>query len=375
MRIFNKFKGTRGFVFGWERVIRFRYMITEEAKRRAAILAYWKKCGTEDTEKIYEVKERTLYEWQRKLKSGGGKLEALNPGSTIPKVKRKRLWDERILAEIRRLREEHPNLGEKKIYPLLAKFCEREKQKCPKPVTIGRLIHDMGGLRKYPQKVSHFGKIKKANRQKVLRKPKHFMTEYPGHLVALDTIELFVHGMRRYLITFEDIHTRFCFAWATESHASLAAKEFFEHCLKVFPYPISFVLTDNGSEFKKHFDEELRRLHLVHYHTYPRTPKMNAHCERFNRTIQEEFADYHKGLLLEPMKFNEALMDWLLFYNIERVHEAFDNKLSPVQFMIQSPYYQKLFPEKCKVGCGCTHACISTALVYTVSVFLGRSTA
>lgn len=312
MRIFNKFQGTKGFITTWERVIRFRYMIQEKAKEKCRILAFWDKHGTEATEEAFKVKKRTLFLWKRKLRDGGGKLEALNDKSRAPKARRKRLWHYRILEELRRLREVHPNLGEKKV--------------------------------------SHFGKIRRANRQKVLRKPKDFKTTYPGHLVALDTIERFVNGCRRYVITFEDIHTRFAFAWSTTSHASLAAQEFFRLCLIAFPFSIDFVLTDNGSEFKKHFNEELLRLHLIHYHTYPRTPKMNAHVERFNRTIQEEFVDYHTGSLLEPQKFNLALMDWLVFYNTERVHEAFGNKLSPMQFMVQSPYYQ----QKCKSGWGYT---------------------
>jgi len=221
---------------------------------------------------------------------------------------------------------------------------------CPSPRTIGRLIADLGGLRLFPQKVSHFGKVKKVNRHKVLRKPKDFKTKYAGHLVALDTIERFVFGIRRYIITFEDIHTRFAFAWGTSSHASLAAKEFFGLCLKVFPYPITFVLTDNGSEFKKHFDIELRRLHLVHYHTYPKTPKMNAHMERFNRTVQEEFVDYHANLLLDTEAFNRKLMDYLAFYNTQRVHFAFDNKLSPVGFMLSLPHYSLTGGRECKSG-------------------------
>ena len=197
-------------------------------------------------------------------------------------------------------------------------------------------MKDMGGLRMFPQKVSHFGKIKYANRKKVLRKPKDFKAKHIGHLVALDTVERFVHGCRRYIITFEDIYSRFSFAWSTTSHASLAAKEFFELCLKVFPFPFNFqhVLTDNGSEFKKHFDQKLRDLHMIHYHTYPKTPKMNAHLERFNRTIQEEFVDYNSYLLLNPNDFNRKLIDYLIFYNTERVHCAFKNKLSPVQFMM-----------------------------------------
>jgi transposase InsO family protein len=100
----------------------------------------------------------------------------------------------------------------------------------------------------------------------------------------------------------------------------LAAKEFFWMISEIFPFPLMAVLTDNGSEFMKHFDEELRRLHKNHWHTDPRTPKMNAHVERFNRTIQEEFIDYHEELLINPDQFNRQLIPWLIWYNAERPH-------------------------------------------------------
>lgn len=261
-------------------------------------------------------------------------------------------YAEDIIAEIKRLRWEHPNLGKEKIHPILQAFCDVKKLACPKPKTIGRLIKDCGGLRRAPQKISHFGKIKPLIRQKILRKPKDFRAEYPGHCATFDTIEKHINGIRRYIITFEDIYTRFGFAWATTSHASAAAKEFFDYCRYVFPFPFVFVLTDNGSEFMKHFDEELRRLHLAHYHTYPKTPKMNAHVERFNRTIQDEFVDYRLQTLAHDIReFNRQLIDWLMWYNIERVHYAFQNKLSPVQFMIS---LQKSslpnMPQECKMG-------------------------
>ena len=321
-------------------------MITEKAKHRMRVLAHWEKHGIQSTMDAFNVKKRTLFNWKRALKEGGGKIESLNPGKREPKEKRKRIWAVEILNEIKRIRWQYPNLGSDKIYPLLLEFCLEKGLNCPKPVTIKRLVKDLGGLRMAPQKVSHFGKIKSLKRRKVLRKPKDLKAEYPGHVVALDTVERFVQGMRRYVITFEDIYTRFGFAWGTKSHASLAAKEFFGLCLKIFPYPITFVLTDNGSEFKKHFNEELIRLHLVHYHTYPRTPKMNAHCERFNRTIQEDYIDYHVHELLNPEVFNRGLMDWLIFYNTRRVHHAFKNKYSPVQYML-SLQEQVNFSEKC----------------------------
>ena len=43
---------------------------------------------------------------------------------------------------------------------------------------------------------------------------------------------------------------------------------------------------------------------------------MNAHCERFNRTIQENFVDYEDDLLYEDLpEFNNRLADWLVEYN------------------------------------------------------------
>ena len=341
MEFFNHFesniKGVRGFMTVYHDALRYRYMITEQALTKAKILVFWEKHGIEATQEAFDMKRRTLFLWKKKWKEGGKKSEALNEKKRIPKTKRKRIWHGDIIAEIKRQRFTHPNLGKEKLYPILQKFCVKNNLPCPKPRTIGRIIKDLGGLRMFPQKVYHNGRIKPQQRTKKLRKPKDFKATYPGHCVALDTIERHIHGCRRYVITFEDIYTRFSFAWATTSHASLAAKEFFGYCLKAFPFPIAFVLTDNGSEFMKHFEQELKRLHLRHYHTYPKTPKMNAHVERFNRTIQEEFVDYHVGELLDVTVFNRKLIDWLIWYNTERVHHAFQNKMTPVEFMLSLP--------------------------------------
>src|SRR3989338_5190390 len=87
----------------------------------------------------------------------------------------------------------------------------------------------------------------------------------------------------------------------------------------------------------KHFDQELRRLHLTHWHTYPKTPKMNAHAERFNRTIQEEYIDYHEPELLDPTRFNAGLMKHLLWHHAERPPWSL-GLISPLQFIqLNSP--------------------------------------
>jgi hypothetical protein len=114
----------------------------------------------------------------------------------------------------------------------------------------------------------------------------------------------------------------------------VAAAEFFHVVRYVFPVPWTYALSDNGSEFKKRFAEELRTRHLTHWHTYPKCPRMNPHDERFNRTLQEEFVDYHAGELLNPVAFNQKLVTHLLWHNAERPHWALGLK-SPLQFLVE----------------------------------------
>ena len=351
MRQFNILKGTKGFITTWQRMIRFKYMITKQAKERCRILAFWEKYGTEATEEAFKVKRRTLFLWQKNLKQGLGKLEALNSKKRTPKNKRKRIWDNHILEEIKRIRDERKNLGKEKIHPLLLDFCDAYGFKCPGVSTIGRLMKDLGGLRIFPERVSHFGKILKVKRNKVLRKPKDFKALYPGHCIAFDTIEKQRNGRRMYILSAIDLYTRTGFALGTKSHGSQTMAHFLYLIKNFFPYPIHTVLSDNGSEFKKYFTREVTKSSLIHFHTYPRTPKMNSHCERLNRTLQEEFIDYNINNLFDNItKFNDQFKEYLQFYNEQRVHHAFKNKMTPLQFMLQSKHYQSYLPKECKNG-------------------------
>ncbi len=324
--------GIKGFVRITDYAIRWLRMVTEKAKQKAKILSFWQAHGLKATIDAFGVKRRTLFGWKQQQRLSGGKLEGLNEKSKRPKKIRTREWPLEIKQEIKKLREIHPNLDKEKVHVFLKKFCEGKNLKCPSVSTIGNLIRDMGGLRTKPIKISHFGRIKERKRAKKDRKPKGFKALHIGHCVSLDTIEKHIHGCRRYVITFTDVYSRFSLAWATSSHGSQAAKEFFELTKFLFPFKFEHVLTDNGSEFAKHFDQELKRQHLIHWHTYPKTPKMNAHAERFNRTIQEEFIDYHESALLEPARFNAILMKHLLWHNAERPHHSL-NLMSPIQFI------------------------------------------
>jgi len=349
MKIHCKYTGIKGSLSLYNRAVRYAYMITKTALKRVKILGHWKKYGLQSAIDAFEVSERTLWNWRGRF---DGKPESLNPGKRSPQKKRRRIWDSRILDEIRRLRspEVHPNLGKEKIHPLLEDFCDAfGLGEAPSPMTIGRLIKDMGGLRTSPQKVSHFGKVKRVNRQKVLRKPKDLIPTYPGHVMALDTIEKQRNGRRMYILTAIDIFSRTTFSIATKSHSSKTFSHFFYLIMEMFPYEIKTVLTDNGSEFKKFLGLLLKENGITHYHTYPKTPKMNAHCESFNGTIQDEFVDFNVNLLFDDTtKFNEKMKVYLEFYNTKRVHCAFKNKKAPLEVLTNCEYYVKKLPTECK---------------------------
>ena len=322
MQIHRLWYGVKGSGRLRQYAIRWGRMATEKAKRKHEALVFWRKYGLAATIDAYHVTERTLYGWKAQFKKGDCRIEALDEKSRRPQAVRKRKWPQGIMDEIRRQRKAHPNLGKEKVHQPLKKYCQANKLICPSVSTVGNLIRDMGGLRMFPAKVRHNGQIVKRKRVKKARKPKDFRALYPGHCLAFDTIEILYCCRKIYLLTCTDVFSRFSLAWATTSHASKAAKEFYELVKFLFPFEIKYVLTDNGSEFMKEFDLTLRNEHKIHWHTYPRCPKMNPHDERFNRSLQEEYIDYHMHELHDLEKFNIGLMKHLLWHNTERPHHS-----------------------------------------------------
>ena len=94
----------------------------------------------------------------------------------------------------------------------------------------------------------------------------------------------------------------------------------------------NIILTDNGSEFAKDFAKYLSQIKVTHYHTYPKTPKQNARCERVNRTIQDEFMIKYGNLLFDELDlFNKKMKHYLHWNNMKRVHQRFNNKQTPFE--------------------------------------------
>jgi transposase InsO family protein len=72
---------------------------------------------------------------------------------------------------------------------------------------------------------------------------------------------------------------------------------------------------------------------------------MNSAIESFNRTIQEDFINWHQDLLATDITdinaFNQKLVDWLLWYNTKRPHSSLNNQ-SPIQYLINTLGFSKM---------------------------------
>ena len=310
-------------------------MNNEVIQARLRVLNFWDKHGLQAAIDHSGKSRRTLYLWRKRLREKG--VKGLASQSTAPKSRRERSWPTCVIEQIRYWRTEIPNLGKEQIAVLLEPWCRDKGLACPSASTIGRLISDaQDKMRVSPVSLTPKGKVKKYKRTNVSRRPKGYKPERIGECVGMDTIERRMGAMQMYILTYIDEVSDYALAMAVPKLNSVASKQFFEKCFKLTPFNIESIITDNGSEFKGEFDKLISDNQITHLWTYPGTPKMNAVCERFNRTIQEQFVDYHEELLFTDVNlFNELLADWLVKYNSVRPHKGLGLK-TPMQYIIEN---------------------------------------
>ncbi len=122
---------------------------------------------------------------------------------------------------------------------------------------------------------------------------------------------------------------------AVPSLNSDITSHFFSKATKLFPVAIRQVVTDNGKEFLGNFDKTLQEASIKHIWTYPYTPKMNATCERFNRTLREQFIEFNELLLFEDLNlFNQRMAEYLVLYNSKRPHKSLE-LMTPVDYILR----------------------------------------
>ena len=318
MRIHNKLTGTRGIIKAWEESLK-----SPDELHRARVLAFWKKHGFSATQEAFRVSRRTLFRWQSLANR-----RMLAPKSKAPKNRRRRQTPTAVSEFLITQRKLHRRIGKEKLQPLL-----RERGYQYSVSTVGRILADLKrqGRLSSGQRLTldaRTGRLREYRKPRVkkLRRPKGY------RVLEADTVVRFIDGVKRYVLTGIDTETRTAFAAAYTNHGSASAADFLAKTRAVLPDCPLDVQTDNGSEFAFHFHAAVTKLGL-HFHTHPRSPKENAHVERFNRTLSEDFLESHKYLLRDDVaEFNRKLMEWLLWYNSERPHAAL-GQIPPLRYI------------------------------------------
>lgn len=300
--------------------------LSEIAELKLKIVEFGLKHGYKAVVEAFGISKSTYYNYVKKYKRG--RPQELEPLSRKPKKVRTTNWDKRLVRFIRVFRQKHPNIGKSKIKYYLDKYCKEKGIRCVSTGTIQNIINSFPCKLRTKKSV-----LARTSRTNVIRKPAKYKAKSPGECTSLDSVEFRRDGKKAYVVTVIDEVTNLLFAQGTYSHSSRTAKEILESAYDYLPWEnFSIILTDNGSEFAKDFAKYIKEQDLTHYHTYPKTPKQNARCERVNRTIQDEFMLKYGSLLFDDIhKFNRKLREYLHWYNFKRVHYRFGNKLTPYE--------------------------------------------
>ena len=239
-----------------------------------------------------------------------------------------------LVVAVRKVREQYLRWGKDKLVVLL----HRQGFSCSSS-TVGRILKRLKerGILKEP--LPNHISAKKSQRQRpyAVRKPKDYVAKAPGDIVEVDTLDVrplptvvLKHFTARDIISKWDVleaHTR------ASSHT---AAVFMDTLLKRMPFPVKVIQVDGGSEFQDAFEEECQRRGIKLFILPPRSPKLNGHVERAQRTHTEEFYEL-TDTSFELTQLNQALLEWEKVYNTIRPHQAL-GYLTPEEFL---KHYQK----------------------------------
>src|SRR6516162_103274 len=162
-----------------------------------------------------------------------------------------------------------------------------------------------------------------------------FESECPGYCVARDTF--YVGTLKGvgcvYQQTAIDTYSKVAFAKLCDRKRPLTAADLLND--RVVPFfeeheiVVSRVLTDRGTEFCGNPERHEYELYLAienidHTRTKARSPQTNGICERFHKTLLDEFyrVAFRKKLYRSIAELHKDLDAWLTEYNNERPHHG-----------------------------------------------------
>jgi hypothetical protein len=160
-------------------------------------------------------------------------------------------------------------------------------------------------------------------------------SHHPGYLGSQDTYYVgTIKGVGRiYQQTYIDTYCKWAQAKLYGSKDALMAADMLND--RVVPMyeehhiHLQRILTDRGTEYCGKKDEHAYQLYLAiedidHTRTKAKSPQTNGICERFHRTIQDEFyaIAFRKKVYQSIEELQQDLDEWLHWYNHERTHSG-----------------------------------------------------
>ena len=160
-------------------------------------------------------------------------------------------------------------------------------------------------------------------------------TVHPGYLGSQDTfyVGTFKGVGRVYQQTFVDTYSKVAFAKLYTTKTPITSADLLND--KVLPFfeqhdlPTLRILTDRGTEYCGKAEQHDYELYLAlndieHTKTKANSPQTNGICERFHKTILQEFyqVTLRKKIYENVDMLQKDLDDWLNYYNNERTHQG-----------------------------------------------------
>ena len=119
--------------------------------------------------------------------------------------------------------------------------------------------------------------------------------------------------------------------YAYRQATALTSADFLEKMLLSFPFKLSSIQVDGGSEFMADFELACKKHGLKLFVLPPRSPKLNGCVERSNGTFNYEFyALYPRFRNIHDL--NIKLAQFSRFYNEKRPHQRL-NYLTPMRYL------------------------------------------
>ena len=175
-------------------------------------------------------------------------------------------------------------------------------------------------------------------------------TYHPGYLGSQDTYYVgTIKGIGKiYAQTFIDTYCKVAFVKLYDRKNAIVAADLLND--RVLPFyeenslKLLRILTDRGTEYCGAREHHEYQLYLTiedvdHTKTKAKSPQTNGICERFHRTMQEEFfwVAFRKKIYKSIEELQADLDEWLIFYNQERTHSGkFCFGKTPHQTLIDS---------------------------------------